>query len=120
MNIIDKSEAPAAGRGCLTREIEKIVVEEWCYFPELYKPTKAFEDLRFENFRKFSQNFQRIVFFVQSRKKLTNDLLNSFEKYAKLMHFSQFSSENFRKFSQKFPALYVFPLNPHNLNAGFV
>ena len=32
------------------------------------------------------------MFFVQTRKKLTHCLLNFQEKYAKLMHFSQFST----------------------------
>ena len=74
----------------------------------------------FWKFSRFSQTFQRIVFFFQSRKKLTNGLLNSFQTYAKIMHFLQFSSENFPKISQKFPANSVFRPNAQKLNAGFV
>ena len=43
---------------------------------------------KFQNFLKISKQF---VFFVQTREKLTHGLLNSFEKYAKIMHFKQFS-----------------------------
>ena len=57
-----------------------------------------FSEEKFSKFRKFSQNFQQIVFFIQTRKKLTNGLLNSFEKYAKIIHFSQFSKKIFLKF----------------------
>ena len=32
------------GEGEAPHETEKIVVEKWCYFPELYKMTKVRED----------------------------------------------------------------------------
>ena len=57
------------------RETEKIVVEKWCYFPELYKMTKVREDgiengekvnfpLRFLyiNFKIFYKNFNPVGF----------------------------------------------------------
>ena len=51
----------------------------------------------FQNFLKCSQ----FAFFVQTRKKVTNGLLNFFEKYAKIMHFLQYSYENFLKTFQQ-------------------
>ena len=43
--VIYYSGAPAAGGGGeLPPETERIVVEEWCDFPELYKMTKVRED----------------------------------------------------------------------------
>ena len=37
--------APAGGKGGnFPAETEKIVVEKWCYFPELYKMTKLREN----------------------------------------------------------------------------
>ena len=47
---------------------------------------------------KFSQQFS---FIFQTREKLTHGLLNSFEKYAKIMHFLQFFKENFLKMFNK-------------------
>ena len=72
-------------------ETEKIVVEKWCYFPELYKKRKVLEDwiengykvnfpLRFlyVYFKIFSTNFNSCWFLAQTRKNLPLDFLNSF------------------------------------------
>ena len=52
----------------------------------------------FENFRKFSQEFQHIAVFVKKRKRLTQGLLNLFENYAKIMHFRNFLRKSFENF----------------------
>ena len=44
---------------------------------------------------KFSQNFQTICVFPPNARKINDGLLNSFEKYAKIMYFKQFSKEIF-------------------------
>ena len=44
----------------------------------------------FSQFRKFSQNFQQIVFRPNAQT-INAWILKFFEKYAKIMHFSQFS-----------------------------
>ena len=41
------------------------------------------------------KNFQQFVCFVQMREKLRHGLLNYFEKYAKIMHFSNFLKKTF-------------------------
>ena len=61
-------------------ETEKIVVEKWCYFPELCKMTevriengsKVNFPLRFlyVNFKIFSTNFNSYWFLAQTRKNL--------------------------------------------------
>ena len=71
-------------------EAEKIVVEKWCYFPELSKMTEVREEwiengskinfpLRFlfVNFKIFSTNFNSYWFLAQTRKKLPLGFLNS-------------------------------------------
>ena len=44
--VLFSAWAPAGGgaEASPLRETEKIVVEKWCYFPELYKMTKVRED----------------------------------------------------------------------------
>ena len=44
------------------------------------------------------------AFFVETHKKLTHELLDSFEKYTKIMHFLRFSAESFENFG-KFSAV---------------
>ena len=74
---------PQGGRGEYPPETKKIVVEKWCYFPELYKTTKIQEDgiekgeevnfpLRFlyVTFKIFSTNFNLRWFLAQTRKNL--------------------------------------------------
>ena len=51
---------------------------------------RNFPKKTFENFRKYSQNVQEILFFVQTRKNLTHGLLKFVEKYTKIMRFSNF------------------------------
>ena len=38
------ARSPAGGGGSSPTETEKIVLEKWCYFPEVYKMTKILED----------------------------------------------------------------------------
>ena len=66
-----------------------------------------FED-NFENFRKFSQKFPIICGFRPNAQKVNARFSKSFEKYAKIMHLSQFWKffENFRKFYQNFICIF--------------
>ena len=69
------------GRGKLPPN-RQIVVEKWCYFPELYKLTKVLEDRRehgkksifYSDFGmyilKFSQKFQTLIGFLPRRAKI--------------------------------------------------
>ena len=45
----------------------------------------------YQTFSKFSQDFQTICVFRPKARKSTSGSLTFFEKYAKIMHFSQFS-----------------------------
>ena len=71
-------------------ETEKIVVEKWCYFPQLCKMAEVREEwiengskvnfpLRFlyVNFKFFSTNFNSYWFLAQTRKNLPLGFLNS-------------------------------------------
>ena len=44
--IFDKNRGARGGGGDSPSETEKIDVDKWCYFPELYKLTKVLEDRR--------------------------------------------------------------------------
>ena len=69
----------------------KIVVEKWCYFPELYKMTEVREEwiengpkvtfqliFLYVNFKIFSTNFNSYWFLAKTRKNLPLGCLNSF------------------------------------------
>ena len=85
-------------------------------FREKYTLIMHFCNFLNKNFQKI---FQKIFIFVQTRKKLRHDLLNSFEKYAKIIHFlSIFWWKFFKDFltiSQKF----VFSSKREKINAWF-
>ena len=84
--------ARRGGRGeASPPETEKIVVEKWCYIPELCKMTEVREEwiengskvnfpLKFlyVNFKIFSTNFNSYWFLAQTRKNLPLGFLNSF------------------------------------------
>ena len=67
----------------------KIIVEKWCYFPEVYQMTKVLEDgmenvnfrLRFlyVNLKILSKKFQSPSVLAQTRKDLPLDFLNIFK-----------------------------------------
>ena len=62
---------------------------------------------------KGSQNFPTICVFLQRHKKLTHDVLNFFEEYAKIMHFCYFLKRFFENF-QNFSGIGGFgPLTPY-------
>ena len=52
----------------------------------------------FKIFEPFKIFLKKIVFVVQTRKKVMHGLLNPFDKYAKIMHFSQFLKKFFENF----------------------
>ena len=83
--------ARRGGGGKLPPPTEKIVVEKWCYFPELCKMTEVREEgrengekvnfpLRFlyVNFKIFSKNFNSYWFLAETRKNFKLPFLNSF------------------------------------------
>ena len=58
-------------------------------FPEIVKNSICLLNFH-QKFQNFLKNFQEIVFFVQTQDKLAHSLIIFFEKYAKIMHFSNF------------------------------
>ena len=60
------------------------------------------------------------MFFVQTREKLTHGLLNSFEKYAKIMHFKPFSKEIFWKLSKISQQFVLFEQTREKLTHGLL
>ena len=81
------SGAPG-GRGTDTPGTEKMVVEKWCYFSDLYKLTKVLEDRRINwikiNFpflyvnSKIFSNFLILIGFCQNGRKFESRQLNFF------------------------------------------
>ena len=102
------------GRGKIVRPKPKKLL--WCYFRRLYfsnnlpkiDRNSIFQMNFYQKISKCSQNFPTIWVFRPNARKFNAWFVKFFEKYAKIMDFSQFSYEffeNFRKFlriSQQF------------------
>ena len=90
-------------------------------FPKLVKNSIFL--LHFHHkFSKFSQNFPIICVFRPNARKINPLIVNFFEKYAKIMHFSNFLKK-FLKIFEKFIRIsnkFVFRQNARKINAWIV
>ena len=82
------------GNSPLHSEMEKIVVEKWCYFRRRFSNnlsnivTNSICLLHlYREIIEFSQNFPTICIFRLNARKINGGFLNFVEKTAKIMHF---------------------------------